>query len=193
MTFFRFTKSNFFAVCPTAMYPLPLRASTPLRHLRGAHSFARPPNQSPGHQNAVHSPESPNSSPRSPESRHRRRQNSSFDFWGHQPKFEEPQHLTEKHFEKTTELAQIKRWTGRRSMFLGDLRDRRDAAFSRQDDRGTDVTTLYQHSIYNLFRYQKTKNYRLYPCAEDLEYTRRHFPSEHPINFDHGNVSTNSQ
>jgi hypothetical protein len=173
------------------MYPLPRRASTPLRQLRGAHSFVRPPNQSPDYQNAMHAPQSQDSSSRSPKPIRRKQETFFLNFWGRQTKFEEPRHLMEEHAKRTVEIAEIKRWTGRRSMFLGDYRGRRDAAFSRQDDRGVDATTLYQPSIYRLFRYENKKSYFLHPCAEDLEYTRRRFPSEHPIDLDVPNVSTN--
>jgi hypothetical protein len=168
------------------MYPLPLRASPPFRQLRGAHNFVRPPNLPSDGQTAGQSLNSEGSFTRRPKQRNRLQNHSFSKIWDGYPKFEEPQHVIDQNAEKARNLSQLKRWNGRRSMSLGDQKDRRDGAFARQ---GLDKASMYQRSLYDLFNKQTEKKYVQYPCAAKLEYTRRQFkPTENGIDVDLSNV-----
>jgi hypothetical protein len=168
------------------MYPLPLRASPPLRQLRGARNFIRPPNLSTDCQTSGQSPSSRDSSTKRRKHRNQQVEHSFSGIWDGYPKFEEPQHLIEQNAEKARNLSQLKRWNGRRSMFLGDQKDRRDGAFARQ---GLDKPSMYQRSLYDLFNTKKEKKYLQYPCVQKLEYTRRQFKvTEIGIDVDLSNV-----
>src|SRR5579871_1275161 len=72
--------------------------------------------------------------------------------------------------QKARRKAHLLRWNGGRSMFLGNYRHRRDAAFIKGDSRAAD--RLRHPAIDRLFSKQRILNY---PCAKRAECTRRQF------------------
>jgi hypothetical protein len=69
--------------------------------------------------------------------------------------------------------AEMKRWSGRRELFLGNYKKRRDAAFATQDNRGIPVEELRNDIIDGLFAPRRKR--AAFLCAQRLEYTRRQF------------------
>jgi len=75
--------------------------------------------------------------------------------------------------ERGTLRAELLRWNGRRFMFLGNYKKRRDAAFAKDENRGMFIGKLTFDPIDNLFG--KEKGVCENPCAYPSEHTRRHF------------------
>lgn len=69
--------------------------------------------------------------------------------------------------------AELLRWNGRRFMFLGNYKNRRDAAFAKDENRGIFIGKLSFEPIDKLF--QKDRMVWGNPCAYPSEHTRRQF------------------
>jgi len=77
-------------------------------------------------------------------------------------------------------LAIAKRWTGRRGLFLGNYKNRRDGAFASQDNTGIDLQNLTDPIIDRIFSSTITwwgqgKSSDGWPCIREARHTRREF------------------
>ena len=105
----------------------------------------------------------------------RRRKYVTKGIWDHFPRFEDtsPTVVQEKEIYMRARAA-MKRWDGRRSMFLGNYKHRRDAAIAHQDNRGIPIENVKYPVIDGLFG-ERVDRAIDFPCVKTAEYTRRQF------------------
>lgn len=68
----------------------------------------------------------------------------------------------------------MKRWSGRRLLFLGNHKNRRDAAFAIQEETGVPFEKLRNPLIDELLG-PKENGFVSFPCVPESDYTRRQF------------------
>jgi hypothetical protein len=94
--------------------------------------------------------------------------------WDDEPLTErEPQGHAEAARRNQTRGA-MKRWSGRRLLFLGNHKNRRDAAFAIQEETGVPFEKLRNHLIDGLLG-PKENQVVSFPCVPESDYTRRQF------------------
>lgn len=76
-------------------------------------------------------------------------------------------------------LAIAKRWTGRRGLFLGNYKNRRDGAFASQENPGVDLENLHDPIIDRIFNPTVSLGGQGtsvgWPCVREARHTRRDF------------------
>jgi hypothetical protein len=94
----------------------------------------------------------------------------------------EPGHNTRERRDRRS--AELARWNGRRSLFLGTKKNRRDAAFAQQDHNTVNAEDLRNSIIDGLFK-RELEGFVKYPCVQKSEYTRRQFGIGEKFGIDH--------
>lgn len=98
-------------------------------------------------------------------------------FWKNIPPFlvNTQQHKTELNEVRRPMLkAELQRWNGRRYLFLGNYKQRRDAAYAKDENRGVFMKSITLSPIDELFD-KTTRKLEGYPCASASQHTRRRF------------------
>jgi hypothetical protein len=105
----------------------------------------------------------------------KRRKRETQGIWDHFPEFEDHSpELIENKEARMRGRAAMKRWNGRRSMFLGNYKNRRDAAFSRQENTGYRIEDI-KHPVLDRLFGAKRDTVSVFPCVKRSEHTRRRF------------------
>lgn len=162
------------------MSSIPVAPRPSLRQIRGFHTFTRPPNI-PRHLQIVIRP-----IPRRYVGWWRRnlttyrkirsrKQKFHHDLWKDVPGFQPtaPRDLVKEDSRKRMK-AQLLRWSGRRSLYLGNYKQRRDAGFSRADVENLLDDLPFHPVTEKLFENQEAKGLD-YPCVPTSRHTRRQF------------------
>ena len=108
---------------------------------------------------------------------------------------EKPLSKIAKKGDKRDHLAVAKRWNGRRSLFLGNYKNRRDGAFVSQENTGFDVENLRDPIVDRIFQSKPAEGVgkvARWPCIREVRYTRREFGvgEKFTIDFDLSGVSS---
>jgi hypothetical protein len=98
-------------------------------------------------------------------------------FWKYTPFQELPIDKIEQKAEKNEKLAVAKRWTGRRPIFLGNYKNRRDGAFASQEHTAVEIEKLSDLVLDRIFQSPISQQGKTaqWPCTRDVEHTRREF------------------
>ena len=166
------------------MPPLPVPPLHSLRQSRGAHTPFRPPNlsfqrypqfivQLTPHRTLVWWKKKLQTIRKIRAGRRR----LTDQFWKNIPPFlvKTQQHTTElNEVQRPMLKAELQRWNGRRYLFLGNHKQRRDAAYAKDENRGVFMKSITLSPIDELFE-KSTRKLEGYPCAYPSQHTRRRF------------------
>jgi len=92
---------------------------------------------------------------------------------------------------RTRRKAEFLRWDGRRSLYLGNYKHRRDAGFAKGEQPNSALERMHHPIIDRIFSEQPCLDY---PCAQKSDYTRREFGvgEKFGMDFDLSGVFINS-